>query len=330
MYRRAAIIFSLGSLAAAAFAQDASGGWRKFGTSSADQAEVAQNSQTRPINQAQVNEAQAPASVPVPSEITLPAGTFVRARVNEELSSDKNQAGDLFTATLLQPLVANGLVIAQPGQDIAGRVSEAVKAKDNHGTSRLGLELTELSLVDGQQVPIRTQLMEYRRPNNNGRDAGVVVGTTAAGAAIGAIAGGGFGAGVGALGGAVAGAIGVVATHAHATEIHPEAVLTFRTIDSVSIATDRSGGAFQPVQQQDYRSQLQPRQRAVAPPADYGYYGGYYPYYGPYYSPYYYPYGYGLGFGYFGPSVVIRGGRSFRGGGGFRGGHGGGHGGGRR
>jgi hypothetical protein len=247
----------------------------------------------------------------------------VRVRINEKLSSDKNQPGDFFTATLVQPLVANGLVIAQPGQNIAGRVSEAVRAKDGHGTSRLGLELTELSLVDGQQVPIRTQLMEYRRPTNTGRDTGVVVGTTAAGAAIGAAAGGGFGAGVGAISGAMAGAIGVMATRAHATEIYPEAMLTLRTIDSVSVVTDQSGGAFQPVRQQDYRSyrdQIQPRQSAVAPPPPYygGYYGGYYD---PFYYPYYYPYGgyyYGPGFGfgfYSRPSIIIRGG-GFRGGGG--------------
>ena len=177
----------------------------------------------------------------------------MRVRVNEKLSSDHNQAGDFFTATLVQPLVANGLVIAQPGQNVAGQVSEAVNAKDGKGTSRLGLELTELSLVDGQQVPIRTQLMEYQRGNSNGRDAGVMLGTTAAGAAIGAAAGGGVGAAIGAVGGAIAGTIGVAATRGHATEIQPEAILTFRTIDNVTIATDRSGNAFQPVQQQDYQ-----------------------------------------------------------------------------
>ena len=177
----------------------------------------------------------------------------MRVRINEKLSSDKNQPGDFFTATLVQPLIANGLVIAQPGQNVAGRVSEAVKAKEGKGRSRLGLELTELSLVDGQQIPIRTQLVEYHRGTNNGRDTGVVFGTTAAGAAIGAAAGGGFGAGVGALSGGFAGLIGVLATRSHATEIYPEAMLTFRTIDSVTIATDRSGDAFQPVRQQDYQ-----------------------------------------------------------------------------
>ena len=231
----------------------------------------------------------------------------MRVRINEKLSSDKNQPGDFFTATLVQPLVANGLVIAQPGQNIAGRVSEAVKAKDGNGRSRLGLELTELSLVDGQQVPIRTQLIEYHRPTNDGRDTGVVIGTTAAGAAIGAVAGGGVGAGIGAIGGAVAGAIGVVATRAHATEIHPEAMLTFRTVDPVTIATDRSGDAFQPVRQQNYQSAIRIRSAAAdvrlrrprptmvvttaATTTD------------PYYYPYgygYYPYGGFYGFGYAG------------------------------
>ncbi len=252
-------------------------------------------------------------------------------RVNEKLSSDKNHPGDLFTATLLQPLVANGLVISQPGQDIAGRVSEALKAKENHGTSRLGLELTELSLVDGQQVPVRTQLIEYHRPTNKGRDTGVVFGTTAAGAVIGAIAGGGFGAGIGALSGAMAGTIGVAATHGHATEIYPEAVLTFRTINPVVIATEGSGGAFQPVQQYDYQSQsqLQPRQSAAAPAPYYGGYYGAYPYgYYPYYDPYFYnPYFYGPSIGFYyggGYGGYYRGGGFRGGGGGFRGGGGGG------
>lgn len=238
MYRRAAIIISLAAFVGTAFAQD-SGGWRKFGNSSGDQAYSLNQAPPPPDAQG-----AAPNPVPAGSQVTLPAGTFIKVRVNGKLSSDRNQPGDYFEATLTQPLVANGLVIARPGQNIAGRVSEAVSAKDGKGTSRLGLELTEISLVDGQQVPIRTQLIDYERGKSTGRDTGIVLGTTAAGAAIGAAAGGGLGAGVGAIGGAVAGAIGVAATRAHATEIQPETVLTFRTIDSVNIATDRSGGSF--------------------------------------------------------------------------------------
>jgi hypothetical protein len=318
MFRRTAIIVSTVGLASAAFGQQVaqdSAGWHKFGTSSGDQsyalnqAVPPQNSQAPPQNYAP----------PVPSQIKLPAGTFVAVRINEKLSSDHNQAGDFFTGTLVRPLVANGFVIAQPGQNVAGHVSEAVSAKHGDGSSRLGIELTEISLADGQQVPVRTQLMEYQRGNSNGRDAGVIIGTTAAGAGIGAVAAGGVGAGVGAVAGAIAGTIGVAVTHGHATEIPPEAMLTFRTVDPVTIAADRSGGAFQPVRQQDYRAQgyssAQPVQRVVAPPYYGGYYGGYYdPFYYPYYPYYGGYYGYpGIGFGF-----VYRGG-GFRGGG-FRGG----------
>jgi len=326
MYRPIAVIFSFVGLASVIFGQD-SGGWRKFGTSSSDQSYAV--NQSVPVQNGQPAPGQNYNPVPVPSQITLPAGTFVMVRINEKLSSDKNQPGDFFTAVLERPLVANGLVIAQPGQNIAGRVSEAVTAKEGNGRSRLGLELTELSLVDGQQVPIRTQLIEYQRGTSGSRDTGVVLGTTAAGAAIGAAAGGGLGAGIGAIGGAAAGAIGVMATRARATEIHPEAMLTFRTLDPVTIATDRSGDAFQSAARQpNYQSQVQPRERAVAPPAPYygGYYGGYYdPYYYPYYPYRGYYYGPGFGFGFYSrPSVIIRGGGGFHGGG-FHGGGGGRH-----
>jgi len=321
MFKRSAIIFSgLGLASVALFGQD-DAGWKKFGNGDQayqlNQQLPPQNSQGAP-QYPQQNAYPPQNNYPtynIPAQATLSAGTFVVVRINEKLSSDKNQPGDFFTATLERPLVANGVVIANAGQNIAGRVSEALNADRGRGSSRLGLELTELSLVDGQQVPIRTQLMEYQRGTNGGRDTAVILGTTGAGAAIGAAAGGGVGAGIGAIGGAVAGAIGVMATRAHATEIHPEAVLTFRTLDPVTVATDRSGGAFQPVQSQTYQSQgqLQPRVRAVAPPAYYGY-GGYY---GGYYDPFYYPYyPYGGYYGYypgFGLGVVVRGG-GFRGG----------------
>jgi hypothetical protein len=326
MFKRSAIIISgLGLASVAVFGQD-DANWRKFGNGDQsyqlNQAQALPPQNAYPQQNAYPPQNQYPPAYNIPAQATLSAGTFVVVRINEKLSSDKNQPGDFFTATLVRPLVANGVVIANAGQNIAGRVSEALNADRGRGSSRLGLELTELSLVDGQQVPIRTQLMEYQRGTNGGRDTAVVLGTTGAGAAIGAAAGGGVGAGIGAIGGAVAGAIGVMATRARATEIHPEAVLTFRTLDPVTVATDRSGGAFQPVQSQTYQSQgqyqgqyqaqVQPRVRAVAPP---DYYGGYGYYGGGYYDPFYYPYGGYYGYG-FGPSfgVVIRGGGGYRGG----------------
>src|SRR5580765_4416825 len=51
-------------------------------------------------------------SGPVPANLTLPAGKVLFIRLNEPLSSDRNHAGDAFTATLDQPIVVNGWVVA--------------------------------------------------------------------------------------------------------------------------------------------------------------------------------------------------------------------------
>jgi hypothetical protein len=252
----------------------------------------------------------------VPATLTLQAGTVIPVRITEWLSSDKNVIGDRFSGSLEQPLIANGWVVAQRGQIVTGRVAAAQKAGRVSGVSQLGVELNELTLVDGQLLPVRTQLLETSAGTSKGRDAAGIGTTTGVGAAIGAAAGGGEGAGIGAGIGAAAGIIGVLTTRGRPTVIAPETLLTFRLEIPTTISTERSQLAFQPVRPADYRGDQDayashPRQRYVAGP-------GYAP--APlYYSPYpWYGYGYypGLTFGYYG----YYGPRYY---GGFRGGFGG-------
>ena len=180
----------------------------------------------------------------VPSRLRLQAGTFVTVRVDQMLSSDKNQVGDGFSATLTRPLVADGVVVAQRGQLIGGRVAEAQKAGRVTGVSRLAVQLTDLTLVDGQQVPIETELTSLTGPTSKARDAGAIAGTTAAGAGVGAAAGLGVGAAIGAGAGAIVGTVGVLVTRGHATVIYPESMLTFRLSEPVTISTDHAPQAF--------------------------------------------------------------------------------------
>jgi hypothetical protein len=253
----------------------------------------------------------APASQAVPATITLPAGTMIPVRIAEWLSSDKNQSGDRFSASLEQPLVANGWVVAYRGQIVTGRVALAKKAGRVSGVSQLGVELSELTLVDGQVLSVRTQLLRSSAGTSNGRDAAVVATTTGVGAAIGGAAEGGEGAAIGAGAGAVAGIIGVLTTRGKPTVIPPEAMLTFRLEVPLSISTERSQVAFQPVRPSDYRGDqdayANPRRHVVTgPPYPRPYY--YYP--DPWYGWGYYP-GLYIGYsGFYGPRF----------GGGFRGG----------
>jgi hypothetical protein len=214
---------------------------------------------------------------PMPANLTLAAGTWITIRVDEPLSSDHNQPGEAFTATLVQPLVANGFVVARRGQTVGGQVAEAVKAGRAKGTSRLGLQITEISLVDGQQPPVKTQLISRRGDTSVGRDVAVVGTTTGVGAAVGAAAAGGTGAGIGAAAGAAASTIGVLMTRGKPTVVYPEMVLTFRLEAPLTISTERSAGAFQPVMPEDYEQQptLYRRGPPAPPPPTY-FIGGYY------------------------------------------------------
>jgi len=245
-----------------------------------------------------------PQDQPVSPILVLPAGSMLSVRLTQWLSSDRSRTGDGFTATLEQPVVVNGWVVARRGQTVEGQVAVARRGGRVKGVSELGIELTDLTLVNGRQMPIQTRLLDTSAGTSRGRDAEAVGTTTGLGAIIGAIAGGGEGAGIGAGAGAVVSLAGVLLTHGRPTVIPPETLLTFRLESSVNISTVSGQAAFRPVTQQDYpQNTLQQRpDRMVVdrppyygPPSYYGYYGGpgYYPGWGFYGYP---RWGYGPGF----------------------------------
>lgn len=250
----------------------------------------------------------------VPATITVRPGTFFTIRLNQGLASNHNKAGDVFTGTLTQPLIAGGVVVAQRGQTVAGTIAEIGKDKD--GKNFMRLNVTSITAADGTQFPVQTQLSSIQGGSTpGGVEAGTVVATTAVGAAIGGVAAWGTGAAIGAGAGAIAGLAAVAATHNHPAVIYPETAVTFQLTAPAAVSTANAPQAFRFAGQEDY--QPTPTLMRSGPPrpypgAAYAYPGaGYaYPpayYYGPGYYPYYYPYSYwGPGFG-----VVI--GRGFGG-----------------
>jgi hypothetical protein len=242
------------------------------------------------------NAPQAPPAeyLEVPPTLTMPAGTLITVRTSQYLSSDQNRAGDSFSAELEQPVVVHGWVLARRGQTVLGRVAVAQRAGRIKGQSQLGVELSQLVLVDGQQLPIHTQLMQTSGGTTHGVDAAAVGTTGSLGAAIGAAADGGAGAGIGAAIGAGAGLAGVLLTRGRPTVIPPETSLTFRLQSPLTISTARSRVAFRPVEPEDYKPagnlRRRPEHFAVAPPPLPPYWGGYYPwgyYPGPFFVGFY-------------------------------------------
>ncbi len=189
-----------------------------------------------------------------PTQLVIPAGSWISVRVDDTISTNRNKTGDIFTATLYQPIIVDGFVVARRGQTVEGRVSEIVKAGRIKGTARLGLELTQFSAADGQQVAIATSLMDQAGRSSKGADAGAIGTSAGVGAMIGAAADDGFGAGMGAIAGGGAAAIGVLLTRGRDAAVYPEAMLRFRLANSVTVSTERSAHAFHAVQQSDYES----------------------------------------------------------------------------
>lgn len=255
--------------------------------------------------------AQGPAPMNIPPQLTIKPGTYVTVRINQMLSSDHNQAGDAFSATLVRPIVVDGIVVAERGQTLGGKVTEAKKAGRVEGTSRLGVQLTDVPVADGGQAPVQTSLVTRTGPTSVGRDVAAVAGTTALGAAVGAAAAWGRGAAIGAGAGAVVGIAGVLLTRGKPTFITPESVLTFRIEQPVAISTEHAPQAFRYVEPGDYAAPpaLQPRPgpgygpgygapgAGYYAPAAYPYYGYPYPYWG-YYPGFYWGPTFGFGFGY--------------------------------
>ena len=164
-------------------------------------------------------EAAAPAPPPQPPRrVTLAAGTLIQARMIEPLSTERNQAGDTFTAALDQPQVADGLVIAERGARLEGRVVQSERAGRVKALSELTIELTQLNTSDRQRLAIETETFAKHGETSKGEEA-------AKGGTVAAI-----------------GAGGVMGTRGKAVEIRPETKISFRLKNSITVTERQNAG----------------------------------------------------------------------------------------
>ncbi|MGH9407632.1 MAG: YMGG-like glycine zipper-containing protein [Terriglobia bacterium] len=170
-----------------------------------------------------------------PGDVTmLPAGTAIQVRMISSIDSRTNKVGDKFEASLDQPLVFNGQLLAARGTTAYGRLTESKQASGIEGRSELRLELTGL-VIDGRVMPIVTSDYDVAgasRGKQTAKRTGVGAGI---GAVIGAIAGGGEGAAIGAGIGGGAGAASQVITHGEGLHIPSETLLVFTLAEPAAI-----------------------------------------------------------------------------------------------
>jgi len=180
---------------------------------------------------AAADKAKAEAAKPV----IIPAGTALTVVLSTSLNSDKNNAGDVFTGNLAEPIVVDGKTILDQGTAIEGKVVSAEGAGKVKGVGKMSLTLTGAT-TGGKTVALETNTHSAEAETTKGKDAAIIGGGAGVGAAIGAIAGGKKGAAVGAAVGGGGGTAAVLATKGKEVVYPAESRLTFTLSQDASIA----------------------------------------------------------------------------------------------
>jgi hypothetical protein len=152
----------------------------------------------------------------------------------DSIDSAANHTGEIFHASLENPLMVDNQVVVPKGTDVYVRLVQAQSAGHMTGQSELRVELYRIQF-QGTSYPLVGNDYVLQGKARGKRSAETILGAAAVGAAIGAIAGGGRGAAIGA---GVAGGGGAVYQDAQKNQqvrIPSETVLNFQLGQPVQV-----------------------------------------------------------------------------------------------
>jgi hypothetical protein len=176
----------------------------------------------------------APAPPPVPQKVTVPSGTQLSIRLNDEVDSEKAQVGDIFHGSLSAPITIDDETVLPTTADVEGRVVDVKSAGKFAGQSVLTLELTKL-IMNGRTYSLQTDQWTKSGTGRGKATAAKVGGGAAVGAILGGILGGGKGAAIGATAGAGAGTGASAVGKGQQIILHPEQVIAFQLQNSLTV-----------------------------------------------------------------------------------------------
>ena len=127
------------------------------------------------------------------------------AQLDEKLTTESDQAGRSFTATLPEGFTRNGITILPAGSKIQGQVTAASRAGRVGGKAGMTLEFHQLTTPDGTNYALVAPPLALEGKSTTGGDVEKIAGGAIGGAIIGGILGGKKGA---LKGGAIGGAAG--------------------------------------------------------------------------------------------------------------------------
>jgi hypothetical protein len=190
-----------------------------------------------PTQQAQTQAPAAPAETPAPpppKPKIVPAGTVIRVRLNDAIGSKTAQAGQTFTASVMDPIVVDGRTLIPAGATVAGEVTDAKSAGRFKGAAELAITIRSVT-VGGVAHTLAASTVSQTSTGKGKRSAAMIGGGGGAGALIGGLAGGGKGALIGALAGAGAGTAGAGLTGNREITLPAESAVSFKLTQSLRL-----------------------------------------------------------------------------------------------
>jgi hypothetical protein len=175
-----------------------------------------------------------PAQAPTPQPIMVPAGTRIRVRLGQTLSTKQNQTGDPFSGVLVDSVRVNGQPVIPAGARARGVVTESKGLGKFKGEAVLAIRLDSVS-TGGRTYQVRTSHVERVEQGKGKRSAVLTGGGAGFGAIVGGLAGGGKGALIGGLLGGGGGAAGSAFTGNKDLVIPAESILTFDLERSLTV-----------------------------------------------------------------------------------------------
>lgn len=171
---------------------------------------------------------------PPPLQLTVPSGTEIAIRINQNINVKHAVAGEHFTGEVVEPVSRNGILLIPKGTPVRGRVDEAHRRGHFKGRSVLELRLTSMTM-NGSEYALDTQDNVHTKKGKGKRTAGFIGGLTGAGMLIGGVASGGVGLAIGAAAGAGTGTLLAGTTGNRDIDIPAESIVHFRLADNLVV-----------------------------------------------------------------------------------------------
>ena len=110
-----------------------------------------------------------------PPSLVLRYGSSLEFTLDKTMSSAKLQHGDLIPISLVKPIILGGVTVAPSGAHASLRVIDARHAAAGDVQGYFDVEVTSLTLADGQLLPLLNDRSHFANRDTNGHESTVGV-----------------------------------------------------------------------------------------------------------------------------------------------------------